>query len=255
MKVILVKAKTLAVFAFFFAVFFGIFSIAGAVSAYAVSALTKNRLIPVYSVETDEKKIAISFDCAWGVEYTDTILEELKRADVKCTFFAVEFWVEKHPEYAKKIVEQGHELGTHSKTHPYMTKLSRAEIKNELVSSSKAIEKAVGVYPTLFRAPYGDYNDTVVSEATANGLYTIQWDVDSLDWKNISANDIALRIVNKVKNGSIILCHNNGLHTAEALPMVFSTLQNRGYKFVPISELIYKENYTVDSFGRQHTEN
>ena len=87
------------------------------------------------------------------------------------------------------------------------------------------------------------------------GLYPIQWDVDSLDWKNLSATEIAMRVVNGVKNGSIILCHNNGLHTAEALPLIFSTLKNRGYEFVPISELIYKNNYYVDSTGKQKANN
>ena len=87
------------------------------------------------------------------------------------------------------------------------------------------------------------------------GFYTIQWDVDSLDWKNLSANEIALRVVNGVKSGSIILCHNNGLHTAEALPMIFSTLKNRGYQFLPIGELIYKDNYVIDPSGRQKQNN
>ena len=165
--------------------------------------------------------------------------------------FAVQIWVEKNPEYAKKIVEAGHELGTHSRTHSYMSKLSESEISDELKTSSDAIEKITGQKPTLFRAPYGDYDNLVIDTAKKVGLYTIQWDVDSLDWKNLSATEIALRVVNGVKSGSVILCHNNGLHTAEALPMIFSTLKNRGYQFVPIGELIYKENYTIDLSGRQ----
>ena len=216
------------------------------------SVATTKRKLPIYSVERQEKQIAISFDCAWGVDYTDKILDELDRHDVKCTWFAVEFWVEKYPEYAKKIVERGHELGTHSKTHPYMSKLSKAEMLAELQSSSSAIEKTTGVVPTLFRPPYGDYNDLLIETCEGLNLYPIQWDVDSLDWKNLSATEISLRIINGVKPGSIILCHNNGLHTAEALPMIFSTLQNRGYEFVPIGQLIYKTNYTVDHTGKQH---
>ena len=210
------------------------------------------RVLPIYSVATDEKKVAISFDCAWGVEYTDKLLEIMQANGIRCTFFAVEFWVEKYPEYAKKIVEAGHELGTHSRTHPYMSKLSKAEIEDELKTSSAAIERVTGQKVTLFRPPYGDYNDTLVNTAKSLGLYTIQWDVDSLDWKNLSATEISLRIVNGAKNGSIILCHNNGLHTAEALPMIFATLQNRGFEFVPIGELIYKDNYTIDATGKQH---
>ena len=209
------------------------------------------RILPIYSVATDEKKVAISFDCAWGVEYTDKLLDIMQKNDVRCTFFAVQFWVEKYPEYAQKIVQAGHELGTHSRTHSYMSKLNKTQIEDELKTSTDAIERVTGQKTNLFRAPYGDYDNELIQTASAMGLYTIQWDVDSLDWKNLSGTEIALRIVNGAKNGSIILCHNNGLHTAEALPMVFSTLKNRGYEFVPIGELIYKDNYTIDNAGKQ----
>ena len=212
----------------------------------------QTRSLPIYSVETNEKKIAISFDCAWGVDHTDSLLEIMKQNDVRCTFFAVEFWVEKYPAYVEKIIQAGHEMGTHSRTHSYMSKLSKEEIIDELSTSSKAIEKITGKKVTLFRPPYGDYDDLLIDTAKSMGLHTIQWDVDSLDWKNLSGTEIAMRVINGAKNGSIILCHNNGLHTAESLSLIFSTLKNRGFQFVPISELIYKENYYVDHTGKQH---
>ena len=208
------------------------------------------RSLPIYSVETTEKKIAISFDCAWGVDYTDKLLDAMEKNDVRCTFFAVQFWVEKYPQYVEKIIAAGHEMGTHSRTHSYMSKLSKISIQDELRTSSAAIEKITGKTVNLFRPPYGDYNNTLIDTCNEMGLYPIQWDVDSLDWKNLSATEIALRVINGVKNGSIILCHNNGLHTAEALPLIFSTLKNRGYEFVPISELIYKDHYYIDSTGK-----
>jgi peptidoglycan/xylan/chitin deacetylase (PgdA/CDA1 family) len=173
--------------------------------------------------------------------------------DVRCTFFAVQFWVEKYPQYVEKIVAAGHEIGTHSRTHSYMSKLTESEIRDELTTSSLAIEKITGKKVILFRPPYGDYNNRLIDVCNTMGIYPIQWDVDSLDWKNLSGQEIAMRIVNGAKNGSIILCHNNGLHTAEALPLIFSTLKNRGFTFVPISELIYKENYTIDHNGRQRS--
>lgn len=210
------------------------------------------RSLPIYSVETEEKKIAISFDCAWGVEYTDKLLEIMEMNDVKCTFFAVEFWVKKYPDYVRKIVEKGHEMGTHSRTHPYMSTLSKDKMIDELTTSKNAIETITGQKVTLFRPPYGDYNDLLIDTCNEMGLYPIQWDVDSLDWKNLSATEIAMRVINGTKNGSIILCHNNGLHTAESLPLIFSTLKNRGFTFVPISELIYKNDYYLDHNGRQH---
>lgn len=215
------------------------------------AGMSSSRSLPIYSVETEEKKVAISFDCAWGVEHTDKLLEYMQNNGVRCTFFAVQFWVEKYPNYVQKIVDAGHEIGTHSRTHPYMSKLSKAQMQDELTTSAQAIEKITGKKVTLFRPPYGDYNNLLIDTCKELGLYPIQWDVDSLDWKNLSAQEIALRIVNGAKNGSIILCHNNGLHTAEALPMIFSTLKNRGFTFVPISELIYTDNYVIDHNGRQ----
>ncbi len=213
---------------------------------------SSTRSLPIYSVDTEEKKVAISFDCAWGVDHTDTLLDIMSKNDIRCTFFAVQFWVEKYPEYVEKIIAAGHEMGTHSRTHPYMSKLTKERIQDELTTSSKAIEKLTGKRVTLFRPPYGDYNNTLIDTCKEMGIYPVQWDVDSLDWKNLSGTEIAMRIINGTKNGSIILCHNNGLHTAEALPMIFSTLKNRGYEFVPISELIYTENYSIDPNGRQH---
>ena len=213
---------------------------------------SSTRSLPIYSVEMEEKKVAISFDCAWGVDYTDKLLDIMEKNDVRCTFFAVEFWVKKHPDYVKKIIEAGHELGTHSRTHPYMSSLSKEQIVDELTTSKEAIEAITGQKVTLFRPPYGDYNNLLIDTCKELALYPIQWDVDSLDWKNLSATEIALRVVNGVKSGSIILCHNNGLHTADSLPLIFSTLKNRGYDFVPISELIYTDNYYIDHNGRQH---
>ena len=252
MKIICFKAKRVLGGFGLLALALAVMVLMREVGAYAVNAMTKGRSLPIYSVAREEKKIAISFDCAWGTEHTDAILKALDQNDVRCTFFMVEFWTEKYPEYVKKIDEAGHEIGTHSKTHPYMSKLSEAEIRAELSSSSEAITAVTGKKVDLFRPPYGDYDNLVIDTAKSMGIYSIQWDVDSLDWKDLSATDIAMRIINGVKPGSIILCHNNGLHTAEALPLIFSTLQNRGYEFVPIGELIYRENYTIDSAGKQH---
>ena len=220
--------------------------------AYALFTGGTVRKLPVYSVETAEKKLAITFDCAWGTEHTDAILRELERAGVRATFFMVQFWAEKYPEYVKKIADAGHEIGTHSATHSYMSKLSAAAIAAELESSSAAIEKVTGKEVELFRAPYGDYDDRLIETAAAQGYTTVQWDVDSLDWKDLSASEIALRVTGGARQGSIILCHNNGLHTAEALPAVFSALQSTGYTFVPVGELLIRGPSTIDAAGRQH---
>ncbi len=207
--------------------------------------------LPIYYVKTEEKKIAISFDCAWGVDYTDSLLETMKNEQIKCTFFMVEFWTMRYQDYVKKISDAGHEIGTHSSTHPHMKKLGKDEIFSELKTSTKAIEKITGKKVEVFRAPYGEYSDLLIETAENLGLYTIQWDVDSLDWKNLSASEIQKRVVSKVKNGSIVLFHNQGLHTHEALPYIIKELKNQGYTFTTIGDLIYKDNYQMAVDGAQ----
>ncbi len=207
--------------------------------------------LPIYSVKTEEKKIAISFDCAWGVDYTDKLLAVMKSENVKCTFFMVEFWTKKYPDYVKKIDAHGHEIGTHSATHPHMNKLSADNIDKELTTSMRAITEITGKKVEVFRPPYGDYSDLLIERAEKLGLYTIQWSVDSLDWKDLSATEIFNRVVSRVKNGSIVLFHNQGLHTAEALPDIIRELKGRGYQFVPIGELIYRDNYQMLPDGAQ----
>jgi polysaccharide deacetylase family sporulation protein PdaB len=221
----------------------------GAYRVYTFS--TNKRDLPIYCVDRQDNKLSISFDCAWGTEYTDKILDTLDFYNVKCTFFMTQFWVEKNPDYVKKISDRGHEIGTHSRTHPYMSKMSKQEIESELKTSKEAIEKITGKRVELFRPPYGDYDDLLIDTATELGLYTIQWDVDSLDWKDLSATEISKRVITRVKKGSIVLFHNQGLHTAEALPTIISTLKTEGYTFVPIGELIYKSDYRMLADGSQ----
>ena len=210
-----------------------------------------DRKIPIYSVEREDKNISISFDAAWGADKTEKIVEILKEHDVKATFFLVGFWVDKYPELVKKIDENGFEIGTHSNTHPDMAKLENDKIRLELENSVEKIENIIFKKVSLFRAPFGSYNNNLLSVAEDLELYTIQWDVDSLDWKGISANQISSNIITKVKSGSIILCHNNSDYILEALPSVLSSLKQRGYKFVSIGDLIYKEGYCIDSTGKQ----
>lgn len=245
MKIVAVKKKTLIIAAIL------ILTVISSISVGAAAVFKPKRSLPIYSVDRSDKKIAISFDCAWGTEFTDKILEILKEKDVKTTFFCVEFWTKKYPEYVKKISDEGHELGTHSATHPKMSTLSREQIIKELTTSKTALEEITGKPVDLFRPPYGDYNNLVIDTSRELGLYPVQWDVDSLDWKNLTASEMYKRVVSRVKSGSIVLFHNNGLHTAEALPGIIDALKNEGFTFVTIGELIYKKEYRTDNTGRQ----
>ena len=220
--------------------------------AYAVYFGGTPRKIPIYSVGREDKYISITFDCAWGTDHTDGILEALAGQNVRATFFMVQFWTEKYPDYVKKISDAGNEIGTHSKTHSYMSKLSASQISAELESSSAAIEAVTGKKVDLFRAPYGDYDDELVKTAEKDGYYTIQWDVDSLDWKGLSAAAIHQRVVGKVKDGSIVLFHNNSDNILEALPLVIETLRLKKFTFAPVGDVVYKTDYYVDNNGTQH---
>jgi len=209
------------------------------------------RKIPVYCVSTGEKQVAISFDAAWGADKTEKIMDLLDEYNVSATFFLVGFWVEKFPDLVTAIENRGFEIGTHSNTHPDMTKLTAEQMESELQTSIDLIENLTTKDVKLFRAPYGSYNNQLLTTAEKLGLQTIQWDVDSLDWKGISGAEISGRVVNKVKNGSIILCHNNSDHILDALPIIFDRLKNQGYTITCVGDLIYKDNFIIDHTGLQ----
>ena len=235
-----------------------IISILLAVSIDGVSAAQvyfgyPNRKVPVYSVDTEVKQVAISFDAAWGADKTAEIINILNEYNVKATFFLVGFWTDKYGDMVSFIDQNGMEIGTHSNTHPDMTTLSAESIKSELETSISLITNITGKEVKLFRAPYGAYNNTLLDTASSLGLTTIQWDVDTLDWKGLSGEEICARVLKYAKNGSIILCHNNSDHILEALPLILDRLQKQGYTIGTIGDLIYTENYEIDRNGIQRS--
>lgn len=221
------------------------------ISHIGVKVSNTTRKLPIYSVETNEKKIAITFDAAWSAEDTDELIEILKKHNAKATIFAVGDWVEKNPEAVKKFHKSGHEMANHSDTHAAFSKISREEIKHEILNCNKKIEEITGTKPKLVRAPSGDYDNKSIEVAESLDMKTIQWDCDSLDWKLLSVDEMYNRVVNKVQNGSIILFHNGVENTPEALDKILTKLEKDGYEFVTVSELIYWNNYEIDHTGRQ----
>lgn len=241
---IVVLSLLLVVFGFYY---FGTWSIATSSKA--------QRKLPIYCVDTQEKKVALSFDAAWGNDDTAKILEILKEKGVHVTFFMTGGWVESYPDDVKAIAAAGHDLGNHSMNHKHMSQLSAEECQDELKKVHDKVKELTGVEMKLFRPPYGDYNNTLIESANALGYHVIQWDVDSLDWKNYGVDSIINTVTNHkhLGNGSIILCHNGAKFTAAALELMLDKLEEEGYTVVPISELIYTENYEMDTEGRQHT--
>jgi polysaccharide deacetylase family sporulation protein PdaB len=229
---------------------FGIKILPGAIT---VSNTGSRRDLPIYCVKTDEKKVALSFDAAWGNEDTKNLLAILAKYNVKVTFFMTGGWMEKYPDDVKAIAAAGHDLGNHSENHKQMSQLTKEKCMEEIMKPHNKIKELTGTEMTLFRAPYGDYNNTLVGAARECGYYTIQWDVDSLDWRDYGTDSIINMVVNNkhLSNGSIILMHNGAKDTPKALETIIKGLQDKGYEIVPISQLIIQGEYTIDHEGRQ----
>ena len=270
MRVIIVKKRTLLVLAAMIAAAIAIIAIlcamaggeaagepamsVSAVEEYELNVLAgRSRELPVYSVERTEKVIALTIDAAWEDDKTAFILETLKKYDVKATFFLCGVWVKAYPEQVKAIADAGHEIGNHSLTHPHMNQLDEAGVQKEISLLDDEIERLTGKRSTMFRAPFGEYNDTVVKAARAIGYEVIQWNIDTIDWKQErSAETILSTVYGKLAPGSIILCHNNGYRIKDYLPSLIEHAQAEGYTFATVSELLLSGETTIDNNGVQH---
>ncbi len=213
------------------------------------NSMTKK--LPIYSVQTDEQSVAISFDAAWGADKTNEIMTICEEYGVKATFFLVGFWVQDYPEVAKNIAERGFEIGLHSSTHPDMAKLNASQVELELSKNQQIIETVCQVEAKLFRPPFGSYNDQLIDICKSMDIISVQWSVDSLDWKGLSASEIAGRVCSKSTKGSIVLFHNNSDNIIPALRLVLEYYKNNNYKVMPVGELIYHEHYTINHQGVQ----
>lgn len=217
----------------------------------SVGTVAATRQLPIYCVQRDYKVCSLTFDAAWGNEDTQMLIDILSKYNVKATFFVVGEWVDKYPESVKALADAGEEIMNHSSDHDHFNSLSTEQIITDITACNAKIEKITGVCPALFRAPYGEYDDHVVAAVRSIGMEPIQWDVDSLDWKDLSAEEITKRVTSKVQPGSICLFHNAALHTPEALPAILEYLIQNGYQIVPVSQLILSGTYTMDHTGRQ----
>jgi peptidoglycan-N-acetylglucosamine deacetylase len=252
MKIYLLSMKNRLKYVYAMVILLAVVFVVGVAKSNILEVFSQNRQRPIYSVDIPEKNVAITFDCAWGDEDIPSILRTLRDENIKATFFIVGQWAEKFPDTVKEISAEGHDIANHSYSHLRMGTLDNAKIKTEISKCDEKLSGISGKKINLFRAPYGDYTDDVVNTARALGYFTIQWDVDSLDWKpDISREEIKSRVLTKVKNGSIILFHNDTLHTAIILSDIIAALKHQGYGFLPVSEMILRDNYFIDVEGRQ----
>lgn len=252
---IVLKRKSIIVVCALALVFVVLMTVLGASGAAGVFFGQSSRKIPVYGVaraEEQPKVVALTFDAAWGADKTQGIMDILKEYEADATFFLVGFWMDKYAEETKAIAEAGFEIGNHSANHLNMPRLAEDSIRKEITSVNETVESLTGIRPTYFRAPYGDYSDRLMTVVEDLGMVGVQWSIDSLDWKGLSAKEIVERVVPKAKSGDIILFHNNSDHILDALPLVLMGLKNKGFSFVGLSDMVATENFTVDSAGVQH---
>jgi len=193
--------------------------------------------LPIYKGHEAKRQVALMINVAWGTEYLPRIMETLETYRVHATFFLDGSWTAKNPALAKTIAQRGHELGNHAYTHPDMAKLDKERTLRELVRTSEAIRRATGVQPKVFAPPSGSYTDLTVQTAHAQGMRTILWSVDTIDWQKPPAATITDRVLSRVHRGALILMHPTE-PTADALRSMVEGLQGKGYELVTVSELL-----------------
>lgn len=223
--------------------------IAAVMSSFKVAAAEKK--LPIYCVSRGDNKIALTFDCAWGNSNTDLLLQLLKDADAKATFFVTGEFCDKYPEDVKKMYDAGHEIGNHSDVHPHVEGININDLIEDTRECSRKIKMITGEEPKLYRAPYGEYDNNVVNTIEGMGLKMIQWSVDSIDWQEPDADTITKRICDGTVSGSILLFHNDLENTAQALPDLLTALKQKGYTFERVSDMVYFDSYHIDNSGMQ----
>ncbi len=216
------------------------------------TSASTSKMLPIYSVDTEENRVALTINCAWNAEDIDLILDILSKNQVKATFFIVGDWASKFPDAVKKISDSGNEVANHSESHAHVNNLNYEKNVEQIIKCSDRINKITGKPTTLYRGPYGEYNNTVIKAAEDNKHTMIQWNIDSLDYKGLTGEQMWERIEPKLAKGSIILMHNGTENTALSLDIIINNIKEKGYDLVTVSELIYKDNYTIDNNGVQH---
>lgn len=222
--------------------------------AITVSNHTNSKKFPICSVETSEKQVALTFDIDRVGGDLEVILDILNNNNVKATFFVTGKWLESNSEGLIKIVDQGHSIGNHSNNHKHMDLLSLKECQEEILCVHNLVKEITGIKMNLFRPPYGDFNNTIIHTAKEIGYETVNWNIDSMDWKDYGIGDIIKQTVanEELSNGSIIVFRSGTKYTSKALEEVIISLQEKGYELISLDELIYSSDYVIDLTGRQY---
>lgn len=223
----------------------------------AISVLSKPEPSAIYSVNTEKKILALTFDISWGEKRTLPILNILKEKNVhKATFFLSSPWSKTHPKIVEQIKSQGFEIGSHGHKHTNYSSLNENEIRTQILTSHQILTELIGKEPQLIRFPNGDFDQRVLNIANQLGYTAIQWDTDSLDWMNKGVSDIVNRVVTKAHSGDIVLLHasDSCKQTHEALPLIIDQLKEKGYEFVTVGELLNQITINPEKINEQNGE-
>lgn len=211
----------------------------------AIFIPTQNDNVVTYN---NYKSIALTFDDGPHLKYTNKLLDILDENNVKATFFVVGKMVKRYPFLLKEIYTRGHEIGSHSYNHPILTNLSRESVIRELELSRIEMKNACGIDVSLFRPPFGRYNNEVISIANARGFKTILWSINSGDYGCDDSKLIENRVINNPSNGDIVLMHSGVDATIKALPEIIKILKQKNFEFKTVSEIIEKEKHSSSLF-------
>lgn len=227
------------------------------IAVYLINVEAKEKLMcdyPIHRVDVEndnakKNKVAFTYDSAYENKYVGNILDVLDKYKIKSTFFVTYEWAHKNPQWIKEIAKRGHELGNHSNTHPNFRKISINKMVDEVMKCHNEVYYLTGQFMRLFRYPYGSYNHTSMQVLSNLGYYSIQWNIDTIDWKNDGLNKIKGRInarKNKFVGGSIVLMHTSGKYTADATEYLVQLCKEKGYDIVKVSDLIYPYGTVLD---------
>lgn len=248
-KVLLIRRQYVVAVALALAVL-GIFYIINHPAIVGVSG--NERVLPIYSVQREDRVLSLTFNVP-EVEDTFTlqVMQILNAYNVRASFFVTGEWVRENGAIAARLVGSGHELKNLSDDHSQLRRLSSAQIRENLEACSEEIAAIAGARPTIFRAPYGEYDDNLVALAQSLGLHTVQWSIDSGDWRGGRAEEVARQVQTRAFSGGIVLLHSNLEQTVEALPQIITDLHADGFALIPVSELMHQTEFTISITGRQ----
>ena len=212
----------------------------------------RERALPIYSVQREDPALSLTFNVTDPVDrYTAQVMETLHAYDVRATFFVTGEWIRENGELAAALLADGHELMNLSDDHRVLRRLAASDIYANIAACNDAVRAVTGERPSLFRAPFGEYDDRLVSTAAAMGMHTIQWSIDSGDWRGYPAEAIVRRVSGRAFSGGIVLLHSNLEQTALALPEIVAQLLDEGYALIPVSEMVIQDEFTISPRGRQ----